>query len=139
MSLWATQISSPLLFKLLAHRPMFRCAVIMFQEEFAQRLTARCTQYPLLGNDHFIYFGGIFFKLGRMLCTSNTVSSELELWTFGDPVFVPRVDGVIDSACLEGIHYLTERSLTQFFVSPGVSFSQTLSQLPNKVEGEKQH
>ncbi|CAM9844948.1 unnamed protein product [Scytosiphon promiscuus] len=34
-------ISSPLLFKLLAHRPMFRCAVIMFQEEFAQRLTAR--------------------------------------------------------------------------------------------------
>lgn len=34
-------ISSPLLFKLLAHRPMFRCAVIMFQEEFAQRLTAK--------------------------------------------------------------------------------------------------
>ncbi|CAN0185619.1 unnamed protein product, partial [Ascophyllum nodosum] len=34
-------ISSPLLFKLLAHRPMFRCAVIMFQDEFAQRLTAR--------------------------------------------------------------------------------------------------
>lgn len=36
-----SQISSPLLFKLLAHRPMFRCAVIMFQEEFAQRLTAK--------------------------------------------------------------------------------------------------
>lgn len=35
------QISSPFLFKLLAHRPMFRCAVIMFQEEFAQRLTAK--------------------------------------------------------------------------------------------------
>lgn len=35
------QISSPLLFKLLAHRPMFRCAVIMLQEEFAQRLTAK--------------------------------------------------------------------------------------------------
>jgi len=35
------QISSPLVFKLLAHRPMFRCAVIMFQEEFALRLTAR--------------------------------------------------------------------------------------------------
>uniref|UniRef100_A0A6S8B8E6 rRNA adenine N(6)-methyltransferase n=1 Tax=Aplanochytrium stocchinoi TaxID=215587 RepID=A0A6S8B8E6_9STRA len=31
------QISSPLVFKLLAHRPLFRCAVIMFQEEFAQR------------------------------------------------------------------------------------------------------
>lgn len=35
------QISSPLVFKLLSHRPMFRCAVIMFQEEFALRLTAR--------------------------------------------------------------------------------------------------
>jgi len=35
------QISSPFLFKMLSHRPMFRCAVIMFQLEFAQRLTAR--------------------------------------------------------------------------------------------------
>ena len=35
------QISSALVFKLLAHRPMFRCAVMMFQEEFALRLTAR--------------------------------------------------------------------------------------------------
>jgi 18S rRNA (adenine1779-N6/adenine1780-N6)-dimethyltransferase len=35
------QISSPLVFKLLEHRPMFRCAVLMFQEEFALRLTAR--------------------------------------------------------------------------------------------------
>ena len=35
------QISSPFLFKMLAHRPVFRCAVIMFQLEFAQRLTAR--------------------------------------------------------------------------------------------------
>lgn len=35
------QISSPLVFKLLAHRPLFRSAVIMFQEEFAQRLSAR--------------------------------------------------------------------------------------------------
>jgi len=35
------QISSPLTFKLLAHRPLFRCAIIMFQEEFAQRLIAR--------------------------------------------------------------------------------------------------
>jgi 18S rRNA (adenine1779-N6/adenine1780-N6)-dimethyltransferase len=34
-------ISSPLLFKLLAHRPMYRCAVIMFQEEFAMRLSAK--------------------------------------------------------------------------------------------------
>eukprot|EP00540_Astrosyne_radiata_P018162 CAMPEP_0116835688 /NCGR_PEP_ID=MMETSP0418-20121206/7683_1 /TAXON_ID=1158023 /ORGANISM="Astrosyne radiata, Strain 13vi08-1A" /LENGTH=362 /DNA_ID=CAMNT_0004465381 /DNA_START=90 /DNA_END=1178 /DNA_ORIENTATION=+ len=35
------QISSPVVFKLLAHRPMFRCAVLMVQEEFALRLTAR--------------------------------------------------------------------------------------------------
>ena len=31
-------ISSPLLFKLLKHRPFYRCAVIMFQEEFAVSL-----------------------------------------------------------------------------------------------------
>ena len=35
------QISSPLTFKLLAHRPPFRCAVLMFQREFALRLVAR--------------------------------------------------------------------------------------------------
>lgn len=35
------QISSPITFKLLSHRPLFRCAVIMFQKEFAQRLVAK--------------------------------------------------------------------------------------------------
>ncbi|OSX75066.1 hypothetical protein BU14_0256s0019 [Porphyra umbilicalis] len=35
------QISSPLVFRLLAHRPPFRTAVLMFQKEFAQRLVAR--------------------------------------------------------------------------------------------------
>lgn len=34
-------ISSPFTFKLLAHRPKFRCAVIMFQKEFAERLVAK--------------------------------------------------------------------------------------------------
>lgn len=34
------QISSPLTFKLLSHLPVFRCAVIMFQREFAMRLVA---------------------------------------------------------------------------------------------------
>jgi len=34
-------ISSPLTFKLLAHRPIFRSAVIMYQREFALRLVAR--------------------------------------------------------------------------------------------------
>ncbi|KAF8020160.1 hypothetical protein BT93_G0767 [Corymbia citriodora subsp. variegata] len=35
------QISSPLTFKLLKHQPPFRCAVIMFQREFAMRLVAQ--------------------------------------------------------------------------------------------------
>lgn len=35
------KISSPLVFKLLLHRPIFRCAVLMFQREFAERLVAK--------------------------------------------------------------------------------------------------
>ncbi len=35
------QISSPFVFKLLLHRPMFRCALLMFQREFAERLIAK--------------------------------------------------------------------------------------------------
>ena len=35
------QIASPLVFKLLSHRPLFRCAILMFQREFAMRLVAR--------------------------------------------------------------------------------------------------
>lgn len=35
------QISSPLTFKLLAHRPMMRAAILMFQREFAMRLVAK--------------------------------------------------------------------------------------------------
>nr|CAG4651962.1 EOG090X08Z3 [Triops cancriformis] len=35
------QISSPFVFKLLLHRPLFRCALLMFQREFAQRLVAK--------------------------------------------------------------------------------------------------
>jgi len=35
------QISSPLIFKLLGHRPVFRSAVLMVQREFALRLIAR--------------------------------------------------------------------------------------------------
>ena len=34
-------ISSPLVFKLLAHRPMFRAAVLLVQREFALRMVAR--------------------------------------------------------------------------------------------------
>ena len=35
------QISSAVVFKLLSHRPLFRCAVLMLQEEFALRLSAK--------------------------------------------------------------------------------------------------
>jgi len=35
------QISSPLTFKLLAHRPFYRCAVLMYQREFAMRMVAK--------------------------------------------------------------------------------------------------
>lgn len=35
------QISSPLIFRLLAHRPLFRAAILMFQREFAMRLVAK--------------------------------------------------------------------------------------------------
>ncbi|KAK7100157.1 dimethyladenosine transferase-like [Littorina saxatilis] len=35
------QISSPFVFKLLLHRPFFRAAILMFQQEFAERLTAK--------------------------------------------------------------------------------------------------
>lgn len=35
------QISSPLVFKLLSHRPLIRSAVLMFQREFALRLCAK--------------------------------------------------------------------------------------------------
>ncbi|XP_036143764.1 probable dimethyladenosine transferase isoform X5 [Monomorium pharaonis] len=35
------QISSPLVFKLLSHRPLFRCAILMLQREFAERLVAK--------------------------------------------------------------------------------------------------
>ena len=41
-------ISSPLTFKLLAHRPVFRAAVIMYQHEFAMRMVAKAAQ-PLYG------------------------------------------------------------------------------------------
>jgi 18S rRNA (adenine1779-N6/adenine1780-N6)-dimethyltransferase len=37
------QISSPLIFKLLAHRPLFRSAIILLQSEFAERLSAKHT------------------------------------------------------------------------------------------------
>lgn len=39
------QISSPLIFKLLSHRPHFRSAILMVQNEFAKRMVARPGDY----------------------------------------------------------------------------------------------
>ena len=41
-------ISSGIVFKLLSHRPFFRAAVLMFQEEFTQRLCAKSVYCSLL-------------------------------------------------------------------------------------------
>jgi 18S rRNA (adenine1779-N6/adenine1780-N6)-dimethyltransferase len=38
------QISSPLTFKLISHQPLFRCALLMYQREFAHRLVAKVGQ-----------------------------------------------------------------------------------------------
>jgi 18S rRNA (adenine1779-N6/adenine1780-N6)-dimethyltransferase len=35
------QISSPIVFKLLSHRPLFKCAILLVQKEFAMRLIAK--------------------------------------------------------------------------------------------------
>lgn len=35
------QISSPIVFKLLTHKPLFKCAVLLIQREFAMRLVAK--------------------------------------------------------------------------------------------------
>ena len=38
------QISSPLTFKLISHRPLFRCAILMFQRKFALRTMTQVKQ-----------------------------------------------------------------------------------------------
>ncbi|PWA91471.1 ribosomal RNA adenine dimethylase family protein [Artemisia annua] len=62
------QISSPLTFKLLNHRPLFRCAVIMFQSEFAMRLVAQpCdSQYCRLSvNTQLLARVSLLLKVGK--------------------------------------------------------------------------
>jgi len=63
------QISSPFTFKLLAHRPAFRCAVLMFQKEFAERLIAKVgdSQYGRLAlNTSLFVKVSCVCKVGRM-------------------------------------------------------------------------
>jgi 18S rRNA (adenine1779-N6/adenine1780-N6)-dimethyltransferase len=62
------QISSPLVFKLLAHRPAFRCAVLMFQREFAMRLVAKPgSEYycRLSANVHLLARADHLMKVGK--------------------------------------------------------------------------
>jgi len=44
---WCAQISSPVVRTLVTHRPLIKRGVIMFQAEFADRLTAKCVCYEL--------------------------------------------------------------------------------------------
>ena len=62
------QISSPFVFKLLSHRPMFKCAVVMVQREFALRLVAQpgselycrlSANVQLLANPQHLFKGGV--------------------------------------------------------------------------------
>ncbi|KAE8662404.1 putative dimethyladenosine transferase [Hibiscus syriacus] len=62
------QISSPLTFKLLFHQPAFRCAIIMFQREFAMRLVAQPgdTLYCRLSvNTQFYAWVSHLLKVGK--------------------------------------------------------------------------
>jgi len=61
-------ISSPIVFKLLQHRPLFRCAVLMFQKEFSERLYSRPGQplYCRLGvNAQLLAKVDHLMKVGR--------------------------------------------------------------------------
>lgn len=62
------QISSPFVFKLLLHRPFFKCALVMFQREFAQRLVAKAGDklYSRLSvNTQLLARVDIVMKVGR--------------------------------------------------------------------------
>lgn len=49
------QISSPFVFKLLHHKPAPRCAVLMFQLEFSQRLGLLSHNHSLATPSHHVY------------------------------------------------------------------------------------
>ena len=62
------QISSPLTFKLLAHKPVFRAAIIMFQHEFAMRLVAKASDpmyCRLAVNTHLLARVNHLLKVGK--------------------------------------------------------------------------
>ncbi|GIX65276.1 dimethyladenosine transferase [Babesia caballi] len=75
------QISSPFVFKLLSHRPLFRCAVLMFQKEFAERLLASTNEDK---------YGRLAINT-RLFCTVTRVC-KVAPGSFNPP---PKVDSMI--------------------------------------------
>ncbi|EDO06069.1 ribosomal RNA dimethyladenosine transferase family protein [Babesia bovis T2Bo] len=75
------QISSPFVFKLLSHRPLFRCAVLMFQKEFAERLLASTNEAK---------YGRLAINT-RLFCTVTRVC-KVAPGSFNPP---PKVDSMI--------------------------------------------
>ncbi|CDR94937.1 dimethyladenosine transferase protein, putative [Babesia bigemina] len=75
------QISSPFVFKLLSHRPLFRCAVLMFQKEFAERLLASTNEEK---------YGRLAINT-RLFCTVTRVC-KVAPGSFNPP---PKVDSMI--------------------------------------------
>ncbi|KAK1934001.1 putative dimethyladenosine transferase protein [Babesia divergens] len=75
------QISSPFIFKLLSHRPLFRCAVLMFQKEFAERLLASTNEDK---------YGRLAINT-RLFCTVTRVC-KVAPGSFNPP---PKVDSMI--------------------------------------------
>jgi len=75
------QISSPFIFRLLAHRPLFRCAVLMFQKEFAERLIAK------VGENHY---GRL--ALNTRLFVKVTCVCKVARGSFNPP---PEVDSMV--------------------------------------------
>ena len=75
------RFSSPFTFKLLAHRPLFRCAVLMFQKEFAERLVAEC------GDSNY---GRLAVNV-KLFCKVTTVC-KVSRGSFNPP---PEVDSMV--------------------------------------------
>jgi 18S rRNA (adenine1779-N6/adenine1780-N6)-dimethyltransferase len=83
------KISSPFVFKLLMHRPLFRCAVLMFQREFAQRLVAKpgdSLYCRLSVNTQLLARVGLVMKVSS---SSSTRLPEKELRPWARRAYLP--------------------------------------------------
>ncbi len=85
-------ISSPLTFKLLAHRPAFRAAVIMYQHEFAMRLVAKPGDplYSRLAvNTQLLARVSHLLKVGHWRCFGQSYGPGVEINNKGGSVMKP--------------------------------------------------